>query len=255
MDREYETLDIHLDRSLQVWVLLPITIVTILMNLLRRNLSRLLLREPTTTLLKIRDANCLCRAQKLRRNGGVISPAQFEARRQFFSEQSGALHKTTTSRSRSNLPAIMNPENLSNQVLSMVISVVPHMIIGTWARDTFARVAVCKLPFSLTPRFRPMLQSGLELGAQNLDVSYVSAPSWYVLNLFGNAGVLSLWTDGPGSTEVFVPNALSQMSTTMDLEKAFSQEREAIIKTSQPCLLDTFEHELIKTEAVKYGTY
>ncbi len=47
-----------------------------------------------------------------------------------------------------------------------------------------------KLPFPLTYGFKFMLQR--DINTPNMDVRYVSALSWYFLNLFGLNGVFKL---------------------------------------------------------------
>ncbi|CAN8061836.1 unnamed protein product [Agarophyton chilense] len=248
-----DALDIPLDRSLQLQVLLPITVVTILMNLLRINLSKLILREPPISLAKTRDSSCLHRAQNVRLNSRTITRVQYEARRFYLLKEDGPLHKPPVN--VATMSPLMNPESLANQVLSIIINVVPQMVLGAWARYSFAGIAVCRLPFTLTPRFRPMLQSGLDLSAQYLDVSYVSALSWYVLNLFGNAGLLSLFTSGSTGDDLLIPSALNQISMNVAQDKVFSQEREAVRKSSHNFGLNAFEEQLLQMPVKDFGTY
>ena len=59
-----------------------------------------------------------------------------------------------------------------------------------WVSYFFSGFVAVKLPFPLTVRFKALLQRGIELAS--LDVSYVSALSWYFLVLFGLRGVISL---------------------------------------------------------------
>lgn len=253
MDGTGETLDIHLDRSLQLWVLVPITIVTILMNLLRRNLLKLIVREPPTTLQKTRDANLINRAQAFRKNSFAVSRAQFEARRQYFAHGQGPLFKPPVRASA--MSPLMNPDSLANQVLSVGINILPHMLLGVWARYTFAGVIVCRLPFTLTPRFRPMLQSGLDIASQSLDLRYVSSLSWYVLNLFGNVGLLSLMSTGSDHEDILVPNVLSQISMNVAIDKVFAQERAAVQKSTHSCRLGDFEEQVLQMQIDQFGKY
>lgn len=237
------SLEIPLDPSLRIWVLLPIWIATLLMGLVRRNVTMLMTKENPTTLLKHRDAGVLRRSSKLRQYSGTIANEQFEARRRYFAGSKGVLN--VPKKERSALTAIMNPESLANQIMSVMMAIVPHMLMGTWARYMFAGMAVCRLPFTLTPRFRPMLQSGIELAGQNLDVSYVSALSWYVLSMFGNSGLLSLISRGHSDDFVFVPSVTSQISLNVAPEKVFGQEREALNKIVHKCTIGEAEDALL----------
>lgn len=251
-----ESLDIALDRSLQVWVLFPITLATLLMGLLRRNLSLLIYREPPTSVPKIREGNVLKRSRILRQNANLIMRSQFEARRFFLTrgDGKGALYRKP--KEHASMTALMNPESLADQVMNLCLSIVPHMILGTWARYMFAGLAVCKLPFSLTPVFRPMLQSGMELAGRNLPVSYVSSLSWYVLNLFGNSGLLSIiGSDGGLHDEVFIPTVASQISMTVAPDKVFNQERETMEKFVHECCLSDNECALLRMTPSQFAQF
>jgi hypothetical protein len=54
----------------------------------------------------------------------------------------------------------------------------------------FTGFVLGKIPFPLSPRFKLMLQRGLDL--VSLDVSYFTSLSFYILLLFGLRGVFSL---------------------------------------------------------------
>lgn len=244
MTLDGEEFEIPLDRSLQVWVLLPISVATLLMGLLRRNVTTLALREPRTNLVKIKDAKMLQRSSTLRSNGHVISQMQFETRRMFFIRNGGPLYKPKLDRNP--MAVLMNPESLANQVMALATSLAPHMLMGTWARYSFAGLAVCRLPFTLTPRFRAMLQSGIELAGQNLDVSYVSSLSWYIVNLFGNSGLLSLMSNGQ-QDDFLVPNIASQIALNVSPDQVFGNERNSLSKHRHNYSLDDGEDRLLET--------
>lgn len=231
------TLQLALDPALQLWVMLPITLATLLMAQLRRNLSALVGQRGTKPIWKEREARMLQRAKTVRQNRGYISAAQYEARRLEFVRENGLLDKNSVgsrSSERSILGAMAHPDALANQAVTLALTVVPQMLLGQWASASFQGLVVCRLPFTLTPRFRSMLQSGVEHAVQNLDVSYVSSLSWYILNLFGNAALLSLFAPSNvnSPTDSVIPNITSQLSFTMSPQKIFNAEREALVSAN-----------------------
>ncbi|KIY99616.1 hypothetical protein MNEG_8345 [Monoraphidium neglectum] len=62
--------------------------------------------------------------------------------------------------------------------------------MGTIVSFFFSGFVMGKVPFSLSPRFRPMLQRGVDLAS--LDVSYFTGLSYYILLLFSSRGPFSL---------------------------------------------------------------
>lgn len=247
-----DSIDLPLDPALRTWVLIPISLATLLMGLIRRNLTIFATKEPSTNIFKVRDTNRLKRSVNLRRNSAYLSEAQLEARRFYFICDGGALHMPP--KDLSVLTALMNPESLANQVISLFLSIVPSMIMGTVARYMFAGLAVCRLPFTLTPRFRPMLQTGIEMVGQNLDVRYVSSLSWYILNLFGNTALLSLVT-GSSDDDMFVPTSsvASQIALNISPDKVFDKEKLALTKLQYSCHLEVAERELLKVDPSEFS--
>lgn len=243
---------IPLDHGLQFWVMLPITLATILMALLRRNLTAFMLREPLTNLSKVMDGNNLARSARLRQNARFISHAQFEARRQTFIADKGPFDKPVLQ--MSSISAMMNPDNLANQVSTIAMSVLPQMILGEWASQVFAGVVVCRLPFTLPPRFRTMLQSGVETAGQNLPVSYVSSLSWYILSLFGCGGLVSLLVDAKDD-EFFMPSVKSPLSMNLNPNQVFSKEREALSSFTHKYSLHKEEEKFLATNPSQFALY
>lgn len=62
--------------------------------------------------------------------------------------------------------------------------------MGTFVNYFFSGFILGKVPFPLSPSFRPMLQRGIDL--PTLDVSYYTSLSYYILLLFGLRGVFVL---------------------------------------------------------------
>lgn len=96
-----------------------------------------------------------------------------------------------------------------------------------------------------------MLQSGV--ATKDLDVRWVSAVSWYVLNLIGLKSVFSLLLGndntaaGAGQTPMAMPN-LSQPG--VDVGKLFIAEAENLDLTPPESLLNGIEARIIN----KYST-
>lgn len=238
-------LQVPLDRSLQLWVLLPISIATLLMGLLRRNLITVVTHQPQTNLVKQRDAHNLRRSAILRQNGTHVSTAHFEARRLFLTADAGPLHKPPVPLSPMSI--LMNPDVLANQVTTIAMSILPHMVLGEWVSFTFSGVVVCRLPFTLSPRFRSMLQSGIEAVGQNLDLSYISSLSWYVLNLFGNAALLSLLVS-KSDNHVLIPSVTASIPIVSNATKVFTTERELLSSFTHKCILHEEEAMFLATD-------
>lgn len=237
--------DFVLDSRIQLWVLLPISLATLAMALMRRTLSLLAVDEIPPTILKTSDAQLLGRSANLRISPGIISHDQFASRQHYLShERTGAL-LSPRYEARGATSALMSPQTLANQVTGLMSSIVPQMILGAWASWLFAGVAVCRLPFPLSPRYRGMLQSGMEAAGQNVAVHYVSALSWYLLNLFGNAGIVHVFTYG--TEEVATPNIAVQVQMSMNAGKVFETERTEVSEARHTSLLDEIELAVLKT--------
>lgn len=188
---ETMSLDLVLDWRIRFWVLLPISVACILMGLLRSSFVSLLIRPHRVDLFKVRDAAALSRSSAFRRASRILHPAQVAARRSAFTASEGPLKIASTDKG-SPLAALMNPEQIGNQVVGILSSTVPTVILGAWVRSMFGGFAVCRLPFPLSQRFRGMLQSGIERAGQSLDVRYASAFSWFIFNLFGSSTITQL---------------------------------------------------------------
>jgi hypothetical protein len=79
---------------------------------------------------------------------------------------------------------------MKNQMSYMI----PNMVMMAGMSYFFSGFVIARVPFPLTPRFKMMLQQGINL--QSLDPSYVSALSWYFLVMFGIRGVMGLFLGG-----------------------------------------------------------
>ena len=69
-------------------------------------------------------------------------------------------------------------------------NMLPSILMMTFVSFFFSGYVISKVPFPLTPKFKMMLQQGVQLST--LDSSYVSSLSWYFLVMFGLNGVYTL---------------------------------------------------------------
>jgi hypothetical protein len=71
-----------------------------------------------------------------------------------------------------------------------LMNYIPQTVIMGWINFFFAGFVIMKLPFPLTDGFKSMLQNGV--ATPDLNARYVSAISWYFVNLLGLRPVYSL---------------------------------------------------------------
>lgn len=84
-----------------------------------------------------------------------------------------------------------NPDMMTGMMKQQLGGLGPQLLLGAFVNYFFRGFILGKLPFSLSPKFRGMLQSGIDL--PSLDVSYLSSLSYYMLLLFGSRGILTLF--------------------------------------------------------------
>lgn len=190
---------LHLDSSLRNWIFFPITILTILVNLLVKYLTIYLnqgeknknILQSTNTSndftseLQSRDSDikvthALKRTAMLKQNYMNISEKGFKLRKAYFcNKETGYLTKEIESKAAE----LMNPNMMGDMIKKNAINMLYYALIFVGCGYFFGGFILLKLPFGLTQKFRSMLQQGLNI--QNLDVSYVSAISWCFMLVFG----------------------------------------------------------------------
>ncbi|CAO3681837.1 unnamed protein product [Rhizopus stolonifer] len=201
---------------------------------------------------------------RLRTLGNMIPQHAFDVRKSYLAEafERGEYLKKAPQVNQENAtppnpmtdPDMMEGmmEGLKKQMTNMV----PQMIIMGWINFFFQGFVVIKLPFPLTPRFKSMLQSGVD--TRDMDVTWVSSLSWYFLNLFGLGSVFSLilGDNNAAGVDMTAMSAMPGMMPGMaqpgqpqDFNKLFLAEKENIMITPHVWDLDNVEERLLK----KYG--
>ncbi|KAA8497646.1 ER membrane protein complex subunit 3 [Porphyridium purpureum] len=229
--------DLVLDPAIAVWVLLPISVVTFLVMVIRHHLSVCLFKLPRVYYYRAKLVAHMQYFRALKFYGGLIPTEQFAMRRAFFidpQDQRGYFFREVQTVSIAS--SFANPDALSGKVREMLAGSLPSMALGAWVRFFFGGFAVIKLPFPLSEAFRGMLQMGIEMTGRDLAVNYVSALSWYVLSLFGSSVLFRLLmfnseaiTDDSAEWYENIARSLSdQLSDSQELaiEKEIVAERE-----------------------------
>mmetsp|Transcript_52436 Transcript_52436/g.67251 ORF Transcript_52436/g.67251 Transcript_52436/m.67251 type:complete len:293 (+) Transcript_52436:17-895(+) len=184
--REILTLDVNI----RDWVVLPMFLIMVFVNLLRHYVQQLLRSEKATDKNEVKHRQTLMRVSLLRRNGGFLTETSFRARKGFFvNKESGALYAKVPK--GANPAAMMNPMAMLDMMKGNITFIVPNMAMMAIINQFFQGFVLVKVPFSLTNRFKSMLHRGIDLST--LDVSYVSSLSWYFLLMFGLRGLIKLF--------------------------------------------------------------
>ncbi len=138
-----------------------------------------------------RQTSLLGRCRTIKASSSVLTPAGFRSRISYLTDPStGALHMKTEKKDMAEM-FMQNPDAMGGMMKQQLGSLGPQLALGAFVNTFFKGFVLGKLPFALSPKFRGMLQSGIDL--PSLDVSYLSSLSYYMLLLFGSRGILTLF--------------------------------------------------------------
>ncbi|XP_020579423.1 ER membrane protein complex subunit 3 [Phalaenopsis equestris] len=183
--------DLMLDTAIRDWVLVPLSVVMVLIGVLRYFVSKLLRSSQAPDAKVVREGQLILRARNLRAAGGFIPVKPFRARKFYYTnEENGLLHVSKGQAQNPQAQMFSDPNMAMDMMKKNLSMIIPQSLTFAWVNFFFSGFVAAKLPFPLTPRFRSMLQNGIDLST--VDVSYVSGRSWYFLNLFGLRGLFSL---------------------------------------------------------------
>ncbi|KPA79863.1 putative mitochondrial hypothetical protein [Leptomonas pyrrhocoris] len=178
--------NILLDPSIRDWVLLPLIAIVLFVGVLRHYASLLMNSAPKPNMSKICNTNIQNYGRQLLSAGSQLSPDAFKRRAERMIN--GVLNKEMEA---PNPMEMMNDPNLmmgmmKNQFMMMVPNIGMMMLVSYF----FSGFVVAKFPFSLSNRFREMMQRGLDIDV--LNCNYVTSLSLYFLIMSGNQGLLQL---------------------------------------------------------------
>ncbi|KAJ9094159.1 hypothetical protein QFC20_006957 [Naganishia adeliensis] len=212
---------LYLDPSIRDWVLFPITLVMILVGLLRHYVTLLLNTPPKKQPASVvKEQRALLRSQLLRQSSTLspLPPHLYTTLSNHLYTQLSTGALVSTAKAPSEKPeAPANPladptqmEGMMDGMKKQAVMMIPNMVIMQWINVFFSGFVLIKLPFPLTYGFKSMLQR--DIATPDMPVHYVSALSWYFLNLFGLNGLFKLLlttSDQPdGARDMNVVHAL-----------------------------------------------
>ena len=155
----------------------------------------------------IREKAIIARAGALRGNSGFLTAAGFAQRLALFTaKDTGLLNQKIEKKDMTEM-MMTNPDMMTGMMKQQLGGLGPQLALGAFVNFFFRGFILGKLPFSLSPKFRSMLQSGIDL--PSLDVAYLSSLSFYMLLLFGSRGVMMLFFQDAAVNDVAmtVPDA------------------------------------------------
>jgi hypothetical protein len=118
-----------------------------------------------------------------------------------------------------------DPSMMTGMMKKQLTGTAPHLVMGFLVNQFFAGFVMGKLPFTLSPRFKVMLQRGVDMSS--LDVSYFTSLSFYILLLFGLKGILSLMFSADTIDESAVmKQSMAGASPVFDAKAEFNGEKQ-----------------------------
>ncbi|KAJ9505026.1 hypothetical protein QJQ45_006458 [Haematococcus lacustris] len=164
---------------------------------------------------------------------------------QYAHMEVGLFHQKPQSKSMQESMA-SDPSMMVDMMKKNLTGVVPQLAMGMVVNFFFNGFVLGKIPFPLSPRFKLMLQRGIDL--TSLDVSYFTSLSFYILLLFGLRGVFSLvFRDDTVDETEMMRRQMNPMGNNMvfDADNAFKTERAALSTLDHEWELETAEEKAV----------
>lgn len=223
------TNDLFIDRAVRDWVFVPLTIFIILMKLIMQYVHVMMTAVPAQganpkPLSEVREAAAVARSVRLRTWGTWLPGPAFRMRKLYFvgpdssgdastnnnevaaaaadgandalapnqnqSQKQGLFHAPVRSKPMHETFAT-DPSVMVDMMKRNLTGIVPQLVMGVVVSFFFSGFVMGRVPFSLSPRFRPMVQRGVDLAS--LDVAYFTSLSYYIMLLFALRGPFSLF--------------------------------------------------------------
>lgn len=234
-----DDLDLVLDVEIRNYVLLSILVSMFFLGLIRTHLFGALFGASPPSLEKIYDDQITQRVRRLQQNGNRLSRNAFLSRKEFFNHNDTGLltKKSIKPPTPEGMPELganpmMDPNNMGGMMkgqVAMILNNIYMVMMYSGIEHFFSGFIAAKLPFSLTRGFKMMFQAGIDLN--DLEVSYISSSSWYLLNFTGMASINEILL-GPKAdiniSQMSMPMMNPQQPVSPDPYKAFATLKQTL---------------------------
>lgn len=183
--------DLLLDRNIRTWIFIPIILMTLLLGILKHYLSMCFDKDVINTeLIHLREKYYLLRLRTLKMKGSYIPKNSYLIRVNYFVNETNTLKMNKTFANKDVLTPNFNPNVYFNMLKNNLINILPMFLTGSWIVYMYSDFIATKLPFSLTLRFKTMLQRSMSFN--ELNEPWVSSASWYFLCVFGLRNIFNI---------------------------------------------------------------
>ncbi|KAF8061316.1 emc3 [Scenedesmus sp. PABB004] len=184
--------ELVLDSAVRDWVFIPLTVFIVLMKLLMQYAHNMTNAAPPSSkeLPEIREQQAVTRSGRVRGAANFLPETAFRMRRDYFVGREGGLFAAKPVSRPMHEAMATDPSFMVDMMKKNLTGMLPQIVMGAAVSFFFSGFVMGKIPFGLSPRFRPMLQRGVDLSS--LDVSYFTSLSYYFALLFASRGPFSL---------------------------------------------------------------
>ena len=193
-----------IDERIRDYVFIPLLIIMFMIGIFRRYIQVIMNsgRKKTpgiATKKQLKEAQpktLIQRSRKLRSSFALLSKDSFEMRKFSMSAQgSGALREITVGDKGDAMDQMMqnpmmNPNMMGDMLKNNLFMAITTPLQYGMISYFFSGFIIGKVPFPLTQKFRPMLQSGVSV--IGLDVKFVSSLSLYFLSFMGFSSIYQM---------------------------------------------------------------
>ncbi|KAI8475168.1 MAG: integral membrane protein DUF106-domain-containing protein [Monoraphidium minutum] len=210
---------------------------------------------PDKELPEVREMQAAARSQRVRALGGWLPEGALAMRKTFFADKDAGVFSAKPQTRAMHEAMVTDPSVMADMMKKNLTGMVPQIAMGTIVSFFFSGFVMGRVPFGLSPRFRPMLQRGVDLAS--LDVAYFTGLSYYILLLFSSRGPFSLVFREDTVDEAAVMRQQMNMGMApgagFDAAGTFKAEKAAWEATYHEWALDTAEADALRVLRARSG--